>query len=159
MTEVIELMAQVFLLHPTLGTSPMVRVGRVLRTGGVEIAVGLLSRRNDVNHGIDVCLERLVGIGLENVRRALDGLVGVGIVEGIANAVHLEGLRRVGEMGSRILEVLVAPLALAFRESERDGHLPAGLQSLSPEGARRDFHGGERYGGDGITLLRPDGAK
>ena len=62
-------------------------------------------------------------------------------------------------MGSRILKVLVASLALTFREGERDGHLSACLQSLSPEGAWRDFHRSERYGGDGITLLCPDGAK
>ena len=151
--EVIELVAQVFLLHPTLVASPVVRVGRVLRTGGIEVAVGLLCRRDDVDDRVAVGLQLLVRIGLQDIGGTLDGLVGVGIVEGIAHAVDLEHLRGVLQVLGGILEVLVAPLALALRESQGDGHVATGLKALSPERAGRHLHCRERHGRDGIARL------
>ena len=55
-TEVVELMAQVFLHAPALVACPEVRMLRVLCTGGIEISVSLLSRSDDVEHTVDISL-------------------------------------------------------------------------------------------------------
>ena len=80
--EVVEFVAQVFLLAPTGVASPFVGLLRILGAGGVEIAVRLLFRGVDIEHGVDIGYELLVGIGLQDIAGTLDGLVGVCIVEG-----------------------------------------------------------------------------
>ena len=114
--QIVKLVAQVFLLYPSAVTSPVVRVGGVLSAGGVEVAIGLLGAADDINYGIDISPQLLVGIGLKDVAGTLDGFVGVGVVEGVAYAVHLEHLRGVFQVLPGIVEVLVAAFALALRE-------------------------------------------
>ena len=93
--QVVQLVAQFLLLHPTRLAGPVVRVGRVLRTRRVEVAVGLLRPADDVYHRVTVGLQPLVGIGLQDIGSALQRLVGVGIVEREAHALQAEHLRRV----------------------------------------------------------------
>ena len=150
-TEVIELVREVFLLYPTLVTSPVMGISGVLGACGVEIAVGFLSRADNVDYRVTVGLQLLVWIGLQDIGCTLKGLVGVGIVEGIAHAVHLEHLRGIFQMSGGIIEVLVAALTLTFRESEGDGRLTTGFESLAPEGTWSHFHTGEWHRADGIT--------
>ena len=81
-SEVVELVAQVFLLAPAGVASPLMGLTRILGARGIEIAVRLLSRGNHVEHRVDIGYELLVRIGLQDVTGALDGLVGVCVVEG-----------------------------------------------------------------------------
>ena len=113
-TKVVELVREVFLLRPARAACPVVGLIGVLRACGVEVAVGFLCRGNDVEHGVYIGLQLLVGIGLKNVRGTLDGLVGVGVVKRVADALHLEHLRRVFQVGGSILKVLVTAFALAL---------------------------------------------
>ena len=149
-TEVVELMAEVLFLAPALLARPLVGLFGVLGARGVEIAVGFLCRGNDIEHGVNICHEFLVGVGLQDIRGTLDGFIGVGIVEG--QSAHLEYLRRVFQVLCCIREVGVATRLLALRESKGDGHLTAGLQPLSPEGARGYFHRGKRHRIDRIAV-------
>jgi hypothetical protein len=55
-------------------------------------------------------------------------------------------------MFSGMLKVLISPLALAFREGQRDSDAPRGIESLSPERGRHYLHGGEGYWLDRIVL-------
>ena len=80
-TEIVELMAQILFLAPTLVASPEMRMFRILCTGGIEISVSLLSWSDDIEHAVDIRLEFLVWVGLEHVAGTLDGLVWVGIIE------------------------------------------------------------------------------
>ena len=129
-TEVVELMAQVFLHAPALVACPEVRMLRVLCTGGIEISVSLLSRSDDVEHAVDISLKLLVWISLEHVASALDSLVWVGIVEAVRHQfAHVVTVARV----SGALKVLVSALCLALAESQWDGYLARGLDTLSPE--------------------------
>ena len=158
-TEIVELVTQILLFHPTTVASPVMRVGRVLRAGGIEVAVGLLRLGNDVDDRVAVGLQTLVRIGLQDIGGTFECLVGVGIVERVAHAVDLEHLRGVLQVGSGVLEVLVAAFALALREGEGYGSVTTGLEALTPERAGRHLDGGEGNGGDGVPVLRPYGAK
>ena len=128
--EVVELMAQVFLHAPSSVASPEVRMLWVLGAGCVEISIRLLSLTDDVEHTVDISLEFLVWIGLEHVASALDSLVWVGIIEAVRHQLaHVVTVARV----SGALKVLVSALCLALAESQRDGYLARGLDTLSPE--------------------------
>jgi hypothetical protein len=106
-TEVVELMAQVFLHAPALVACPEVRMLRVLCTGGIEISVSLLSRSDDVEHAVDIRLEFLVRVGLEHVAGTFDSLVWVGIIEAIGHQfAHIIGVAWM----SGTLKVLVSSL-------------------------------------------------
>ena len=150
--QVVQLVAQVFLLHPPRIACPVMGIAGVLCAGGVKIAVGLLSRGNDVNHRVYVMAQLLVGEGLQQIRCTLNGLIDIGVVEREAHAVHLEHFRGVLQMFSGMLKVLISPLALAFREGQRDSDAPRGIESLSPERGRHYLHGGEGYWLDRIVL-------
>ena len=63
-TEVVELVTQILFLAPALVASPEMRMLRVLCTCGIEISVSLLSRSDDVEHAVNICLEFLVWVGL-----------------------------------------------------------------------------------------------
>ena len=152
--KVVELMRQVFLLHPTAITSPVVRVGRILCTSSIQVTVGLLGRRDDVYHRVTIGFQLLIGICLEDVGSTLERLVGVGIVERIPHAIDLKNLRGVSQVGGSIFKVLVAALALTLREGERNGSVAAGFEPLTPERARRHLDGGEGHGSDGVACLR-----
>ena len=144
--EVIELVRKVFLLRPARASCPVMWVVGILRACSVEVAVGLLSGSDDVEHRVYVRLQLLVGIGLQDVAGTLNGLVGVGVVERIAHAAHLEHLRRVFQVCSCILKVLVAAFALALREGEGDGDGARGFQAFAPERICGNLHLCERHG-------------
>ena len=88
--EVVEFVAQVFLLAPAGIASPLMGFLRILGAGGVEIAVRFLSGGDHVEHAVDIGHELLVRIGLQDVTGTLDSLVGVCVVEG--QTAHLEHL-------------------------------------------------------------------
>ncbi len=140
-------MAAALHLGPALGADPGVRVPGVHLAGGIEIAIGLLGRRNQHQHAVDIGLQRSVGIGLQEVAGALNRLVDVGVIE--REPAH--AVRGIGLRGAH--EVVVAPRLLAFAESERDGHFAAGLQARAPEGVG-DLDVGERDLADRVTGLR-----
>ena len=158
-TEVVELVAEYLLHLPALLAAPLVRMLGVDGAGGIEVAVGLLRGTHYVEHRVDISFQLLIWIGLEHVACTLDGLIDIGIVEREAHELcHVPlwclqtlmtwVLQRVGCH----LEVLVAVLALAFREGQRDSHLAGSLDAVPPEGVRRDLHGGERNLGIGIPV-------
>ena len=79
----------------------------VLCTGGIEVSVSLLSRSDDVEHAVDICLEFLVRVGLEYVAGTLDGLVWVGVVETVGHQfAYIIGVARM----CSALKVLVSSL-------------------------------------------------
>ncbi len=129
-SKVVKLMAQVLFLAPALFASPEMRMLWVLCTCGIEISVSLLSRSDDVEHTVNICLEFLVRVGLEHVAGTLDGLVWVGIIE--AQWHQFTYIILLARMCSA-LKVLVSSLCFALAESQRDGNLARGLDTLSPE--------------------------
>ena len=56
-TEVVKLVAQILILHPTLISRPSMRVLRVDGTGSIEIAIWLLCCTYHIEHAIDVSLQ------------------------------------------------------------------------------------------------------
>ena len=80
-SEVVELVAQVLYLRPSLWTSPSVWVLWVLCASRVEITVRLLCTANHGNHTVNVSLEFLVGVSLKQITCTFNRLVRVGIVE------------------------------------------------------------------------------
>ncbi len=152
--QVIQLVASLFLRAPTLRPGPVMGVFGVLRPGCIEVAVRLLGRCNHVQHRVDVGGKGLVGKGLQDVARALDGLVGVGIVEGEGALLYFEDARRALQMLRRIGEIRVAARLLALRESKGNGHFAARLQALPPERAGDNLDGSEGNGRDGIAIRR-----
>ncbi len=82
--EIIQLVAETLFLRPSLAACPLVRMCRVLRACGVQVAVRLLRGANDVKDGVDISLQLLVRVGLQHIRCTLDGFVRVGVIEGKA---------------------------------------------------------------------------
>ena len=153
-SEVVELMAQVFYLRPAFWTSPSVWMLRILCSCRVEVTVGFLCTGDDGDDRVNVCLEFLVGVGLEKITRSFDSLVGVGVVEGVAhNAIHLEHLGWIFQMFCRIGEIGVASFRLTFTERQWNSDISAGFQSLSPEGTWSDLYTCERNRCDGVARL------
>ena len=152
--EIIQFVA-VLDLHPAFRARPSVGVLRIPGAGGVDVTVGLLRRGHDDQHAVDVGFQLRVRIGLQEVGGAFDGFVHVRVVERkpaedeseVLVGVHLEG---------RFLEVAVASRLFAFREGERDGHFPRGLQALAPERIG-DLDGGKGNGAVGVVVLRRAG--
>ena len=156
--EVVELMAEVFHTFPTLLASPLVGMLGVLGARGVEVAVRLLTRGNHGNHAIHILvqpspLELGVGVGLQQITRPFDSLVGVGVVEGIGAFLDFKHFRRVFQVLGRIAEVGVAAGLLALREGKGDGHVLTGFQALSPEGVLSHFYFCERHLRDGVATV------
>ena len=149
--KVVKLVTQVLFLHPACGACPIVGVLGVHRASGIEIAIGLLCRSHDGEHRVDVGLQFLVGVGLQEVACALNGLIHIGIVEGISFHLHLACVLALQLAGSN-LKVLVASLALALRESQGDGHVATRLQALPPKRALLDVYARERHRRDGVAL-------
>ena len=152
--EVVELVREVFFLRPACAAGPVMRLVRVLRACGVEVAIGFLCRSDNVEHRVYIGLQLLVGIGLKNVRGTLDGLVGVGVVKRVADALHLEHLRGVFQVGGSILKVLVTAFALALRERQRDGDGARSFEALAPERFFCHLDLRERHGRNGIAGAR-----
>ena len=150
MAQVIELVAQLLVVHPALVARPLVRMLGVHRPGRVQVAVRLLGLRHDGDDAVDIRLQFLVRIGLEHVGGAFDGLIDVRVVEGVP--LHLQPqVHRGVQLPRGHLEVLVPALALALGERQRDGDLAGRLQALPPEGIRGHLHAREGDGVDGIA--------
>ena len=99
-------MTQVFHFRPTGLACPAVRMLRILSTGSVKVAIGFLGAANHSNHGIHVGFQLLVWIGLKQVARTFNRLVGVGVVKRIPHhSVNLKHLRRIFQMFSSVAEV------------------------------------------------------
>ena len=125
--QVVQLVAQVRIVQPALLVDPLVRRRiRVHRAERVQVAVGLLRRLNMLNDVLHLRLQLRVRVRLERIRRALQELVDVRVVE------RQRGRRPVLErrfsggtplhrLGSQV-EVLQTPRlqALLQREGDRD---------------------------------------
>ena len=160
MSEVVEFVTRMFLCCPTSVCRPSVGMLRVDGTGGIEIAVGFLGCSHHVEHGVDVGFKFRIGISLQNIRGSFDGFIDIGIVEREPHKLRHIPLRGLKAGMSRMLkcvgshlEILVAVLALAFRECQRDGHLAGCLDTVAPERVGGDLHRGKRYLGIGIPAL------
>ena len=139
-TKVVKLVTQILVLDPTLISRPSVWMLRVDGTGGIEIAIWLLSSSYYIEHTVDVSLQLLVRISLEDVAGTFDGLINIGIIEREAHElahIPLLGVQaRVVRMLQGIsshLEVLVTVLALTLAESQWHGYLSDSLQTGTPE--------------------------
>jgi hypothetical protein len=147
MAEVVELVAVVAFELPPFLPGPRMRAGGVDRACRVEVAVLLLGGGNRLDEAVDVLLEGRVGMHGEGVRRPLDHLVDVGVVEGIAGGSGvLERLAAQGPGGAE--EVVDAARLLAHAEREGDGLGAIDLDSRGPELV------GEVDGGEGHRLDR-----
>ena len=130
MSKVVKFVAQILLHAPALVASPEMRMLRILCTGGIEISVSFLSRSNDIEHAIDIRLEFLVWISLQHVAGTFNRFVWVGVVEAVGHQfAYIILLARM----SSALKVLVSSLCFALAESQRDGYLARGFDTLSPE--------------------------
>ena len=163
MTEIVELVAQILDEVPTMFACPLVRMQGIHGARSVEIAIGFLGCLHDGDDTVHIDLSRdhvgaamtidgelEVGESLQKVGTAFDGLIDIGIVEGKASDMHRVGIDTLQMLGGN-LEVAVTSRLLAFGESERHGHLAAGVETLAPEGVGRDLHTGERNRVDGIA--------
>ena len=160
--QIVEFVAEVFHLDPTLVACPLVGSGRILCTRGIEVTVRLLGRCYDDKHTVDVSFQFFVGVSLQQVAGSFDGFIDISIVEGVTTNLHTFGYFSIlgGVFQGRILlqlhhqgrtgEILVASSLLALAEGEGDGHFATGFETLPPEIVGY-LHTGEGYGVDGIT--------
>ena len=142
-------MTEILLLYPSLVACPVMGMNGILCACGIEIAIRLLRGSDDVDDGVDIVSQLLVGERLQEVGCSFDGLIRVGIIE--AKAADGEGLRWVFHVLGGMDEVHIAPCLLALAEGEGYRRSPAGFQPLSPESAGSNLDRGERHGVDGIT--------
>ncbi len=151
MAQVVELVAVVALEHPALGAGPAMRVLRIDRAGGVEVAVGLLGGRDLRDQPINVGIEFRIRRDAQRIGRAFDHLVEVAFVERIAGRalvdVGLAAQHRGGAVKQRH-----APGELALLEGRRDARGPVDLDARRPEHVAQ-VNGGERNRLDGIVRL------
>ena len=119
-TEVVKFVTQDLFLGPPGVSRPFVGMEGIHCPCGIEVSVTFLCGGDDRENAVDVGLQFGVGVGLENVARALYRLVDVGVVEGepsdfvseIDGGMHLLG---------RFDEVFVASGFLAFGEGQGNG--------------------------------------
>ena len=149
MPEIVELVAVVALVHPALLAGPGMRMLRVDRPRGVEVAVRFLRCRDFRDHSVDIAVELRIGLHAEHVRGAFDDLVEIGVVERIARRLHV--VRLAAERLSRALEVVDATGQLALLKGRRNGHLPVGLDPRCPEDVGQ-AHRRERHRLDGVVV-------
>ena len=168
--QVVELMREVLHLLPSVGAGPGVGMGGIHRARGVEIAVGLLCSFDDAEHGVHIVtgphgalpalaalrvghgnLQLQVGEGLQQIGAALDGLIDVGVVEGVAPHLHLVRVLA-GELFGGYFEVAVASGLFAFGEGQRHGDVARRRESLPPKRGGSDLHLCEGHGGNRVVL-------
>ena len=152
MAQVVELVAELLVLHPAAVAGPMMGMLGIHRSGGVQVTIGLLRRGHYRENAVDIGFQLLVRIGLEHIGSALDGLVNVGVVEGIA--FHFEAqVHRGMHLLRRFHEILVAAFAFALGEGERNGDFTGSFQALAPEGILRQFYAGKGNRINGISTF------
>ena len=144
-SQVVQLMTQVLFLLPPFASCPLVRMLRVHRARRIEIAVGFLCCRHDIEHAVYIVCQFRVGICLEQITSPLDGFIHISVIERITR--HVDGVAGMGGM----FEVFVTSRLLAFAESEWYRHLAAGFEPLTPELVGHSDRC-ERYGGDGVAV-------
>lgn len=138
-SQVIELVAQVFYLFPTFASRPFMGMFRIHGSAGVEVAVRFLCGSYDNEYAVNVFGQFFIGIRLQQVAGTFDGFVYVRIVE--SQSAYFNGITGVGCVD----EVLISSGFLALTECQGDGYLAARVEALSPEGVGY-FHRGERDG-------------
>ena len=156
-SEVVELMAQFLHFLPTFCASPFVWLGWRLRSCSEQVAVRLLTACDDGYHAVNVCVKPAsficgVRISLQQVARALYGLVRVGVVkrECPCRVGELQG--GVGKVTCGIYEVIVASCLLTLTECQRYRYVTAGVETRTPERVAQ-LHRCERYWRDGVLCL------
>jgi hypothetical protein len=149
MSEVVELVAVDLLQLPAPLSRPAMRMLGIDGAGRIEVAVALLGGRDLRDEPVQVGLQLRVRAHAERVGGALDHLIEVGVVEGIARR-RLVGERLAPQDRGGALEVVDALRLLALLEGERHAHRPVGLDARQPERVRQ-VHGGERHRLDRIV--------
>ena len=143
MAEVVELVAVYLLPLPPPLSRPPVRVLGINGAGRVEVTVRLLGRGDLRDEAVQVGFQPGVRTNAERVGGALDHLVEVRVVEGVARRrLVREGLAAEGGRGA--LEVVDALALLALLEGEGNAHRPVGLDARQPERVR-EVHRRERH--------------
>ncbi len=82
MTGVVEFVTAAQTL-PALGPEPAAQAARIVGAGCVEVAVRFLGRADQGDDRVQIGLQRRIGPGHQGVGGPLDGLVHVGVVEGV----------------------------------------------------------------------------
>ncbi len=160
---VVELVTELRVEQPALLVHPLVpRAVGMHGAEGVEVAVGFLRGGDAGDPAVERGLECRVLLHAEHVGGALDGLVGVGVVEGVDGGrrdleVLLTGGAPAQDLGGEV-EILQAAGLLALLHGEGEGDLAVGLLLLLPETAR-DAHGGEGHGLERIVGCLGEGAR
>lgn len=103
MTQIIQLMAEIFLQRPPLVTSPLVGMLGIHRARSVQIAVGFTDGSHDIQHTVYIMCQFGIWICQQKIASALYGLIYIRVIEGITlEYIHITGM-------SRPLKILVAP--------------------------------------------------
>ena len=142
-SQVVQLVAVHRLPDPALVPRPAVRVLRIDGPRGVEVAVLLLGGGDLRDQGVEVRLQLRIRLDAQRVGGALDHLVDVGVVEGIAGRLLVRE-RLPPQDGPRPLEVVDPLRFLAHLEGEGDGDRPIHLDAREPEGVVK-VHRGEGH--------------
>jgi hypothetical protein len=130
--EVVKFVAVVSLELPACLAGPGVGVLRVDRSRRVQVTIGLLRGGDLRDEVVDVRLEFRVGVHGERVGGALDHLVGIGVVEGVARRLRVRE-RLAAQRGRGADEVVDAAREFALLEREGDADQPVGLDLRRPE--------------------------
>src|SRR5687768_10891892 len=131
-TQVVQLVTVVALELPPLSTGPRMRARGIDGSGRVEIAVLLLGGRNLLDQRVDIRVELRIGVDAQRVRRSLDHLVEIGIVERIAGGLGVP--ERLTAQSLRGADEVVDPAAqLALLERKRDRLDAVRLDPRRPE--------------------------
>ena len=155
MPQVIQLVAQVRVVQPALLVDPFVRRGiRVHGAERVQIAVRLLRRLHMLNDVLHLLLQLGVRIRLERIRRALQKLVDVRVVErqrGRRTVLERRFARGAAAHGLGGKVKVFQPARLqALLERERDRDLAVDVLAIREHaGGESDF--GERDGADRVV--------
>ncbi len=145
-SQVVKFVAEILYFFPAFRSGPFMGMFRILGAGSKQIAVGFLGGSHNNEYAVDVFVQRFVGISLHGIAGSFDGFVHVGIVKGITFYFVF------GTWIGGPYKILVTSGFLAFTESQRNGDLAAGFESLSPEDIRHlDRSKGNRI--DGITVM------
>ncbi len=143
MAEVIELVAQVVHLFPTVFANPFVPVFAHDGAVGKQVTVVFLRFTNQINKRIDFGFERRIGEHLERVGGPFNNFVDVGVVERVRRTKH--ALFQTPGNG----EVFNTAGFVAFLNGDGDGHIVVGTNPFGPEIVGY-LHAGKRHGRNGI---------
>ena len=149
MAQIIEFVAVDFLHFPTLRAGPAMRMFRINRARGVEVAIGFLRRSDFRNQSINIGFEFRIWLNVQRISSALDHFINVSVIEGIPWRRFVRNLFTSQRRGST-LKVINALCLFVLFEGERNRNLPIDFQTWRPESVV-EMDGSERNRLDGIV--------